>query len=123
MLIKLLREGLGRLLVFISWLFRPRQVARNQQQQVLVDEQLKEMTLYQFYACPFCILTRRALYRLNLSVETRDAQKGSPYRQELEQGGGHIQVPCLRFHNGSEDVWIYDSSDIIHYLDKQFGQV
>lgn len=123
MLLKLVREGLGRLIIFISWLFRPTQIMRNPEQQASVNEQLKTMSLYQFYACPFCIKTRRTLYRLNLPIEIHDVQKGSPYRQELEQGGGRVQAPCLRLHNETDDVWIYESSDIIRYLENQFGQV
>ena len=123
MLVNLLREGLGRVIIFISWLFRPQQIMRSPEQQALVNEQIKSMTLYQFYACPFCIKTRRALYRLNLPIKTREVHKGSPYRHELEQGGGRIQVPCLRVHDENNDVWMYESSDIIRYLERQFGQV
>ena len=91
-------------------------------QQALVEQQLKDYTLYQLYACPFCIKTRRALHRLNLPMEIRDVRHGSPYRQELEQGGGRIQVPCLHMRDEGNDVWMYESNDIIHYLEQKFGQ-
>lgn len=123
MIIKLLREGLGRVIVFIDWLTRPKQIQRSLEQQQAVNDQLKSMTLYQLYACPFCIKTRRALHRLNLPLETRNVQKGSPYRQELEQGGGRIQVPCLRISQQGEEQWIYESNDIIQFLNQQFGQL
>lgn len=121
MLLKLLREGLGRVIVFIDWLTRPTPAERSAEQQQLVDEQLKQMKLYQLYACPFCIKTRRTLRRLNLSMETRDVQQGSVYREELEQGGGKMQVPCLKISDHGQDVWMYESSDIIHYLEQKFG--
>lgn len=121
MILKLLREGLGRIIVFIDWVFSPTKLQRSDEQQSLVNEQVKSMQIYQLYACPFCIKTRRALRRLNLPIMTRNVQMGSPYRAELEQGGGRIQVPCLRMQQNGADVWMYESSDIIRYLEKEFG--
>ncbi len=122
MLLKIFREGLGRIIIFIDWLIRPSQMQRSDDQQVLVEQQLKDYTLYQLYACPFCVKTRRALYRLNLPMETRDVPRGSPHRSELEAGGGRFQVPCLHMRDQGKDVWMYESSDIIHYLEQKFGQ-
>ena len=121
MVLKMLREGLGRVIVFIDWVFSPKVIQRDSDQQSLVNEQVKAMHIYQLYACPFCIKTRRVLRRLNLPIVTRNVQIGSPYRAELESGGGRIQVPCLRMQQNGEDVWMYESSDIVRYLEKQFG--
>ena len=122
MLIKLLRNGLGSIIVFLDWITRPTKMERAPDQQALVENQLKDMTLYQLYACPFCIKTRRVLRKLNLPMETRSVNQQSPYRTELQTGGGRIQVPCLRLQQDGNDVWMYESSDIIHYLENQFGQ-
>lgn len=121
MVIKLIREGLGRVILFIDFLTRPTPVTRSMEQQAQVEQALKTLTLYQLYACPFCIKTRRALRRMNLPIETRNVQQGSPHRQELEQGGGRIQVPCLKISDQGVDAWMYESSDIIHYLQQRFG--
>ena len=121
MLLKLLREGLGRIVLAIDWLTRPTPIKRDEETQRLVEQELEGMVLYQFYACPFCIKTRRALRRLSLPVEIRNAQQGSPAREELLQGGGQIQVPCLRISGDEGDRWMYESSDIIHYLEQRFG--
>ena len=121
MILKLLRNGVGRLIVLVDHLTRPAQMQREPEQQHEVDLLLKEMTLYQLYACPFCIKTRRALHRLNLVIETRSVSSGSPYRQELKQGGGRVQVPCLHFQQDGKEVWMYESSDIIHYLEQRFS--
>jgi|SRR5690554_2106554 len=120
LLVKLLREGLGRMIAFISWITRPRKLKRTPEEQAQIEEQLKGFSLYQFYACPFCIKTRRALHRLNLPIETRDAQAGSPYRDELEQGGGRVKVPCLRIDENGSTTWMYESGDIIQYLEERF---
>lgn len=121
MILKLLRNGLGNIIVFIDWLTRPSKMQRTEQEQKAVDQALEGLTLYQLYACPFCIKTRRTLHRLNLSVAVKSVAAGSPYRQELEQGGGKIQVPCLRISQNGKDEWMYESSDIIEYLNQRFG--
>lgn len=123
MIIKLLREGLGRVVLFFDWITRPKPLQRSTEAQQAVVKKLEKMSLYQLYACPFCIKTRRALHRLNLPMHTRNVHKGSPYREELEQGGGRIQVPCLRMRHADADVWMYESSDIIEYLTQEFGQL
>jgi glutaredoxin len=121
MIVKALREGLGRVIVFIDWATRPKPLTRSAQAQVEVDAAARGLALYQFYACPFCVKTRRALHRLNVPVETRDAQSDPQHRAALEAGGGKIQVPCLRIEEGRETRWVYESKDIIDYLELHFG--
>ncbi len=118
--LRLLREGSGRVLILIDWLFKPSVVKRNDEEQAKVDQETKILKLYQFYACPFCVKTRRAIKRLNLKVETRDAQTAGQFRKELEISGGKIKVPCLKLEGTGEATWIYESNDIIKYLDERF---
>ena len=119
--LRLLREGSGRVLILIDWLFKPSVVKRNDEEQAKVDQETKILKLYQFYACPFCVKTRRAIKRLNLKVETRDAQTAGQFRKELEISGGKIKVPCLKLESAGEATWIYESNDIIKYLDERFS--
>ena len=119
--LRLLREGSGRVLILIDWLFKPSVVKRNDEEQAKVDQETKILKLYKFYACPFCVKTRRAIKRLNLKVETRDAQTASQFRKELEISGGKIKVPCLKLEGAGEATWIYESNDIIKYLDERFS--
>lgn len=121
MLIKLLRQGLGRLIIFISFFVLIKKQKRSPEEQKCVDSATEKLSLYQFYACPFCLKTRRALTRLNLNIKTRDAQK-NPARAELLNGGGEIKVPCLRIDKNDETIWMYESSDIIQYLEQRFGE-
>ena len=120
LLLKALREGLGRLIVLIDWIFSPKKVKRTQTVQAEINKQVESLKIYQFYACPFCVKTRRAIKRLNLPMETRNAQSGQ-FRAELLAGGGEVKVPCLRVKEGDNITWMYESSDIIAYLDKRFG--
>ena len=121
MILKALREGLGRLIVFFDFITRPTPVKRSPEDQKSVDEAAANMKLYQFYACPFCVRTRRAIHRLNLPIETRDAQGNQECRNELAAEGGEIKVPCLRIEEDGETRWMYESMDIIAYLEQRFG--
>ena len=40
--------------------------------------------------------------------------------EELELNGGKVQVPCLRIDSAGEVSWLYESNDIINYLEKHF---
>jgi len=122
MLLKVLREGIGHIIVLGSYLTRPRKLQRSKEAQSTVSKEVENLSLYQFYACPFCVRTRRAIHRLNIPIETRDAKTGSPYRQELEAGGGKVKVPCLRIDEGDRSTWMYESADIIRYLEDRFGE-
>lgn len=119
MILKLVREGLGRLIVFGDFVTRPKSIERSNDDQASVDTQTESLSLYQFYACPFCVMVRREISRLGLNIDVRDAQSG-PYREELAQKGGQIQAPCLRIEKDGEVQWMYESSDIIAYLKGRF---
>ena len=119
-IIKGVREGLGRLIILIDFIFSPKKQKRTESDQERINEEVKSIKLYQFYACPFCIKTRRVIKRLNLPIETRNAQSGQ-YRAELLAGGGEVKVPCLKIESNEGVQWMYESADIIQYLEKRFS--
>lgn len=121
MLLKLVREGLGRTVVFVDRITRPTPIQRTPEAQQQVEHSLGNLALYQYFACPFCIKTRRALHRLNLPLELRDAQNDPIHRSTLGRDGGRIQVPCLRIDSADGTEWLYESGDIIRYLEHRFG--
>ena len=123
LLINLVRNFLGSIIALLDFITRPAKQKRSNEAQKQVENDIKSMALYQFFACPFCIKTRRALHRLNLPIQTRNATKGSDYRIELEQQGGKTQVPCLRITEQGKDIWMYESGEIINYLEQRFGSV
>ncbi len=120
MIMKIIREVLGRMIVLADWITRPKKIVRTEEAQKLVDEQARGLALYQFYACPFCVKTRRAIHRLNINIELRDAQNNETRRNELLKGGGKIKVPCLRVEENGQVKWMYESNDIIQYLNECF---
>ena len=123
MFMKALRVGLGQLVILIDFITRPSKKQRSPAAQTAVDESAKDLTLYQFHACPFCVKTRRALRRLNVPVALRDAKNNELDRQTLLNEGGKVKVPCLRIEEAGQTVWMYESKAIIDYLDKRFSAV
>ncbi|MBJ9975671.1 glutaredoxin [Pseudomonas sp. S75] len=123
MIVKALRVGLGQLIVFGDWISRPAKRKRDAAAQAQVEAQAKDLALYQFHACPFCVKTRRALHRLNVPVALRDAKHDPQHRQALLEGGGRVKVPCLRIDEEGRSTWMYESNDIIAYLEKRFGAI
>ncbi|WP_019584517.1 glutathione S-transferase N-terminal domain-containing protein [Thioalkalivibrio sp. ALE16] len=100
---------------------RPRGIERDPTEQARVDEQTRHLALYHFPACPFCIKARRAMQRLSLDIELRNAQAAGPWREELQNEGGRLQVPCLRIEEDDHSVrWLYESDAIIRYLRERF---
>ncbi|MCO6059256.1 glutathione S-transferase N-terminal domain-containing protein [Pseudomonas sp. MOB-449] len=122
MFIKALRVGLGQLIIFLDFITRPRKQRRSSEAQAQVAEDTASLALYQFNACPFCVKTRRAMHRLNLPIALRDAKNDETHRTALLAGGGKIKVPCLRIEENGESRWMYESNDIIRYLESRFAK-
>ena len=119
---KTIRIILGPIILFINLVTMPRSIKRSPEQQQKVDAEVKNLTLYQFRTCPFCIKVKRMMKRLALNIETRDAQHDPQAREELLTEGGKISVPCLKITNeDGEIIWMYESSDINQYLEQRFA--
>jgi glutaredoxin len=120
LLINLIRNLLGGIIVSLDFITRGSKLKRTAQAQQKIEAELEKLSLFQFFACPFCIKTRRAMHKLNLPIVKRNASQGSPFRDELLQGGGKVQTPCLRIEKEDSVEWLYESSEIITYLEKRF---
>lgn len=116
-----LRMVLTPFMLLSEKLSTPEGMTRTPEQQALADEASKDLALYQFRACPFCIKVRKEIARLNLNIETRDAQHNPEHRAALEAGGGRVKVPCLKIpqDDGSER-WLYESAEIKAWLQERF---
>ena len=115
---------LGSLILSIDWLTTPRGIKRPEERQNVIDEQSRKLILYQYKACPFCVKVRRTLKRLSLPVELRDPKRSADAKQELIAGSGILKVPCLKIDDGEGGVqWMFDSKDIIGYLEGRFAEV
>ncbi len=118
---KFIRWILGRLILALDFLTRPKPINRDQKEQDIIDALTVNMSLYQFNACPFCVKLRRQFRKYALNIELRDAKNNIAFKEELIQQGGKHKVPCLRIDNGPKNVtWLYDSKDISSFLEAEF---
>jgi glutaredoxin len=118
----IIRWLLGSIILLCNWVFTPRGIKRNAQLQAAINEQTDKLTLYQYKACPFCVKVRRAMKRQSLQIKTRDAKRSEIAKDELLAGGGKLKVPCLKVSTKNEPAqWIYESGEIIGYLEGRFA--
>lgn len=78
-----------------------------------------QYSLYYYDSCPFCARVLRTLKGLNVEVELRNILTDSKHRTELQKATGRSTVPCLRIETGGESQWMFESMDIMRYLQSQ----
>jgi glutaredoxin len=77
------------------------------------------LTLYIKDGCPYCAAVLHKVDELGLSPELKNI-KDEAVVTELVAKGGKRQVPYLV--DSDKDVQMYESSDIVDYLEKEYGQ-
>jgi len=117
---KIIRWILGRLILTLNFIFSPKKIKRDTATQQTIDQATEHLQLYQYPACPFCVKVRRAMRKNALNIKLIDAKKAE-YRQHLAEQGGQVKVPCLRIEEAGKVTWMYESSDIIRYLEQRFS--
>ncbi len=118
----IIRKFIGSIILFLNWILPPRAMKRDSDTQKLVDSQTENFKLYQFHACPFCVKVRRAMKRMSLNIELRDAKNNQDIKSELVTEGGRHKVPCLRIENNDGSIkWLYESSEIVSFLTEKFN--
>ena len=118
---RIIRFFLGQCILFFNWLTFPKPPQRSAAAQAQIAEQLNGMTLYHYRACPFCVKVRRALARLGASVAMVDAKRDTEAAEQLLAGGGRLKVPCLRIEQQGEVRWLYESNDIIAFIETKLS--
>ncbi|MGI5309860.1 glutathione S-transferase N-terminal domain-containing protein [Rheinheimera sp. WS51] len=119
---KFIRLILTPFMLLSEKLTTPKGIERDLASQAKVDADCQQLALYEFKACPFCIKVRKEMARLSLNIKKCDAQNNQTHRQALAGGGGRVKVPCLRISDNNGDVqWLYESNDIIAYLQQRFA--
>jgi glutaredoxin len=119
---KTLRAVIGPFLLLGDWLTRPKGTLRSPAEQQAIDARTRNLALYHFPTCPFCLKTRRTMRRLSLGIELRDARNDEAHRTALIAGGGKPQVPCLLIDDAQgRQTWLYESDAINAYLNREFG--
>ncbi len=120
-LMRLIRAVLGPLILLWDKVFPPKAITRDAAAQRDVEAAARDLKLYQFLACPFCVRVRRQMKRLALPIETRDTKRNEAWREELLAEGGSPKVPCLRIEEEGAVRWLYESKAINEYLEERFA--
>jgi glutaredoxin len=119
---KTLRVVIGPFMLLGEYLARPKGLYRPPEIQGQVDQQCRDLVLYQYKTCPFCIKVRQEMRRLSLNVKGLDAQHEGENRSALLNGGGKAKVPCLKITDQTgKTEWLYESGEIITYLRGRFA--
>jgi glutathione S-transferase len=83
------------------------------------DQPEKMLVLYNLEASPYCRKVRETLNELNLYYQVENVGKFSARRPELIDRGGKMMIPYLIDPN--QEVEMYESDDIIAYLEATYG--
>jgi len=112
-----LRRIIGPIMLLIDKITTPRGIMHPAEKQKRLNQTTRDIALYQFKTCPFCMKVRREIKRQSLNIELRDAQHDEHHRKQLLTGGGKIKVPCLKIKNtDGKHHWLYESTEVIQYL-------
>lgn len=99
-------------------LLRPR--GREVRPDLQTRQQPDELpVLYNIEASPYCRKVRETLCELNLDYRIENVGKFSARRPELVDRGGKMMVPYLIDPNTGDEM--YESDDIIAYLENNYG--
>ena len=119
-----IRRIIGPIMLLLDKITTPKGIERPAHEQQQLDAATKNLAIYQFKTCPFCMKVRREIKRLSLNIELRDAQHDAQNRQQLLEGGGQLKVPCLQTRHADGSVsWLYESGDIIAHLQQLIARV
>ena len=118
---RLIRWLIGRIILFINLITLPKPILRKKFDQDKIDLKTKNLTIYQFEACPFCVKVRRFLRKNSLNISLKDAKNNKIFKSELINEGGKHKVPCLKIEKiNTKTEWLYESNEIIKFLNKEF---
>ncbi len=76
------------------------------------------ITLYVKDGCPYCAAVIHKVDELGLQVDKKNI-KDEAVAEELIQEGGKRQVPYIK--DSEKDIAMYESSDIVEYLEREYG--
>ena len=86
-----------------------------------VVNDLNKLALYMRPSCPYCVRVVDFCEQHGIALENRNIAE-SVHLKALMTEGGKRQVPCLQIVDVSgQNHWMYESMDIIHYLQQQFA--
>ena len=113
---------LGKCSVWFEGFSKPvTPVQRSSEEQASIERKAAYLTLYDQGSNSCSTKVRRHIKWLNLPIVVKDLKRCHIYQKELLSGGGRAQLPCLRIEKTTGTEWLYESEDIIRYLDRRFA--
>ncbi len=86
----------------------------------------EQLTLYYSPYCPYCHRVLNALLELGYPADLKNADANGialkntfsdcSAAKELKDGGGKSTVPCLQINRDDNNEWLYESLDIVAFL-------
>lgn len=125
---KLLRWLIGRVVILVNFLTQPKSPKLSAERQQEIAKLTENLSLYHLPTCPFCVKVRRAMKREGIELPLMNIKDNNyAVREELINGGGKPTVPCLKIthagnHADNKVEWLYESNDIIAYLENAVKQ-
>ena len=90
----------------------------------ITTDSIQHLSLYYFPSCPFCRIVLKQINRMELDIELRNIHQDAGFKKELIAGGGKKTVPCLRIDSDHKSpIWMYESMDIVAFLQKTYGGI
>ena len=114
----LIRTILSVIINLVDLLFAPRLKQLPEAQRAKLQAATQGLSIYQFKACPFCVKLRWEMRKLGIDLPFKDAKNDPRSKEELLNGGGKVQVPCLRTDGPKGSTWLYESKDIASHLSR-----
>lgn len=78
----------------------------------------KQLALYYSPSCFYCLRVLDTVDDLGIHITQQNIHRDQSAYNALKQGGGKTQVPCLRIDHGDSIQWLYESADIVTYIEQ-----
>ena len=78
----IIRFILGRIILFLDWMTSPKPIPVSPEKIKFIQEKVKDMEIYEFKACPFCVRVRRFMKKNNISIKIKDARRNKDFADE-----------------------------------------
>ena len=74
--------------------------------------------LYYRQSCPFCRYVSAYLKSKGIVIDGKNIIENQKDLNELISRGGKRQVPCLKIVIGCSEKWLYESTDIVEFIEQ-----
>lgn len=78
-----------------------------------------KFALYYYDSCPFCQRVLASLPKVKVDVEKRNVMQNRSFSEQQRKATGRTTVPCLLIENEGKETWMFESADIIRFLQSQ----